>query len=336
MTHGNTRSNRHPYVYESVKLSETELVLQPACSRARVMRKAWLSMLLFEIVILPLMMLATFGVNIIVFASLKSIMPVFENTLLTHICILLPWVILAAAMVFLTWRMVWESGYTTFIFDRLQQQLIINTANLVGGKLVQIVPFDRIEDAQFEEYIDDGVMHINIFLLIPKKPPKIATDRQHRFNLSSMNTDDYPSVDSITTKQEHQRLLLQVRSILGLSIEAISQQISQHRTIPTEAEIQQEKERASVAARESLVELTKTIFSSKQQKQERLKVLRELTLQSPEDPKIWEELGLLLAMQKNPSISEIIAAYRQAEALYLDREDTENAIKIAKIIHNLN
>jgi hypothetical protein len=40
-------------------------------------------------------------------------------------------------------------------------------------------------------------------------------------------------------------------------------------------------------------------------------------------------------MQRNPPKAEIINAYRQAEALYLDREDAESAIAISRTIEGI-
>jgi hypothetical protein len=95
------------------------------------------------------------------------------------------------------------------------------------------------------------------------------------------------------------------------------------------------QERAIAAVKATIGSLTKTIFTSQDKKQELLEIARAQTLQFPEDPQIWEKFAILLLMQKNPSKAEIIDAYRQAESLYLDREDTENALAIAKIMNGM-
>jgi hypothetical protein len=63
--------------------------------------------------------------------------------------------------------------------------------------------------------------------------------------------------------------------------------------------------------------------------------VRSQTIQFPEDPQIWQDFALQLAMQKNPPQAEIVDAYRQAEALYLDRGDTDRAMIVTRTIEGI-
>lgn len=103
----------------------------------------------------------------------------------------------------------------------------------------------------------------------------------------------------------------------------------------TESGLLKHKERAVAAVKAAIGSIAKTIFTSQHKKQELLEIARARTLEFHKDPQIWEEFAILLLMQKNSSKSEIIDAYRQAESLYLVREDTENALAVAKIINGL-
>jgi predicted Zn-dependent protease len=88
-------------------------------------------------------------------------------------------------------------------------------------------------------------------------------------------------------------------------------------------------------AKEQIRELTKTIFSRSQTKQEQLEILRQKTLENSEDPHVWEQLALQLALQKNPQIHEVSHAYRRAENLYRDRGDHSKADDIARILKRI-
>jgi hypothetical protein len=326
--------DRHPHVYESVMTSSNELVLQPRCSRNRAMRSAWSSFILFEVLILPLMMIPIVGVVIIIFGGLNAIMPVFQDRTIARIYFCLPWSICLAAIGFLTWRAMWESGYKTFVFDRIKKQLVINIANLLGQNYVKIIPFEQIQDAQFQESTDEDVS-MSAILFIPQAPRNLGLFSQQQLVLSSYTANEYKTVTTLTAKKDCQELLLLVRTALGFSTGKILADLKRSRQIPTQAELQQEKAQAMLDAKNSLKSLAKTLFSGQEARAEGLEIWREKTRQFPEDPQIWEDFAIRLALEKNVRKDEIIYAYRQAEALYLDREDTERALEIAQIIKKI-
>jgi hypothetical protein len=313
-------------LYESVSDSATELVLQPRTSRDRVMRRAWFESILFVILAVPI---GTIVPAIIVSAMFSIVlgasMPGFLN-----VAIFVSWF---AAMLKVAWDILSYNGYMTFIFDRVQQQLLINIANVFARNSVQIIPFDRIADAQFDGRDDDG-MSVEVFLTLKAHEDNKAA-KPEKIVLSRFSSEEYRTVANLTWREEHQELLLLVRTALGFSTKAILYKLQQNPPIPTEAELQAEKAQAILAAKDTLKTLTQTIFASTQDKQDRLGTLRSQTIQFPENPQIWQDFALQLAMQKNPPKAEILDAYRQAEALYLDRGDTERALAITRTIEGI-
>jgi hypothetical protein len=74
------------------------------------------------------------------------------------------------------------------------------------------------------------------------------------------------------------------------------------------------------------------MFAHQAPKSEQLEVLRLKIREFPEDPQLWEQFALELAHRSDVSKDDVMNAYRQAEALYLDREDNINAANIAKTL----
>jgi hypothetical protein len=74
------------------------------------------------------------------------------------------------------------------------------------------------------------------------------------------------------------------------------------------------------------------IFSPQPPNTEQLEVLRFKIREFPEDPQLWEQFALELAHRSDVSKDDVMNAYRQAEALYLDRDDNINAAIIAKTL----
>jgi hypothetical protein len=72
------------------------------------------------------------------------------------------------------------------------------------------------------------------------------------------------------------------------------------------------------------------IFSAQAPNTEQLEILRSKIREFPEDPQLWEQFALELAHRPDVSKDDVINAYRQAEALYLDLDDKINAGIIAK------
>ena len=65
---------------------------------------------------------------------------------------------------------------------------------------------------------------------------------------------------------------------------------------------------------------------------EQLELLRFKIREFPEDPQLWAQFALELAHRPDVSKDDVMNAYRQAEALYLDRDDNINAAIIAKTL----
>jgi hypothetical protein len=298
-------------IYDSVGESSTELVLQPRYARDRIIRQARMTLILFAIFILSNLTILPPVLIIAIFSAMwgNTIPGIFYF----YVVIWIQWL---SIMFMFTRDLIRENGYKTFIFDRTQQKLIINTVTIFGGNAVKIIPFDWIEDARFEELKDDSIS-IDVFLIIKESQAKIK--------LSGFLCEEYFTADNQKLREEHEELTLQVRTVLGFSNQQILAQFRRNRSLPTQAELEQQR----LATLAGLKTLAKDIFASKHTKQDRLEKLRKQTQQFPEDPKIWEEFALQLALQQKPIKAEIIHAYRQAQLLYLDREDIEKAEEIA-------
>jgi hypothetical protein len=77
---------------------------------------------------------------------------------------------------------------------------------------------------------------------------------------------------------------------------------------------------------------TTQLFAHQTPKSKQLEVLRSKIREFPEDPQLWEQFAIELAHRADVSKDDVMNAYRQAEALYLDREDNINAANIAKTL----
>jgi hypothetical protein len=335
MTIENTSSDGNTCTYYSVEASSTELVLQPRCSRRKAMLAAWSSFGLFEILFLPLMtILPALLVTIAILAFLSATEPGWQNHWLTHSVIFSLWTACFTAIVFLTGKAIWTSGYTTFIFDRLEQQLAIHTVNLLGRKFVQRISFAKIQDARWQKHQDEG-FSVQVSLLL--EPQKIwGFTHQQTIILSSFaSIGSNKTVATLTAQKHHQELLLLVRTTLGFSTYEIVKELQRSLPIPTEEELEQQKAQAVLEATDALKEVAKMMFSSGQTKQAELEEWRQKTRNFPEDPKAWEQFALILAVQKKASKDEVVSAYRQAEALYRDRGDLDRAANIAQTLKRI-
>ncbi len=293
-------------IYDSVGESSTELILQPRWPRSRIMRETRLGTLFLAILVFPLAIIVPSMLQIALFSWMSPLPGFF--------CYVI-WIIWSYISANLTYHLIHEQGYTTFVFDRTQQQFIINIVNVLGRKVTKIISFDRIEDVLFEEEKDEYIS-ITINLLL-KEPTE-------KFRLTGYSSETYQTVENLKLRAEHEELILQVRTAVGFSNQHLLAKFQKTRSLPTQSELEQ----ARLAAPGNLMVFAKSIFASEQTKQDRLAELRSQTQQSPNDPALWEELALQLSLQKKPSPDEIIRAYRHAQILYLDREDINKADEI--------
>ena len=77
---------------------------------------------------------------------------------------------------------------------------------------------------------------------------------------------------------------------------------------------------------------TANVSAARSPKSAQLEALRLKIREFPEDPQLWEQFALELADRADVSKDDVMNAYRQAEALYLDRDDNINAAIIAKTL----
>jgi hypothetical protein len=321
-------------VYGSVTENSTELMLQPYASRSKVMKAAWLGMLGFVLMVLPFTIVPTFLVTLFGLMTLSAIAPALQNHPFTLGTILLLWSSALLTIAFLTWKAIEDSGYKTFTFDRLQKQLVVNTATIIGRKVVKTIPFSQIRDAQWHERQQEGIS-ISVFLVLDDRQI-LGFTHPNKIILSSFGSvTSAKTVKILTASKHHQELLLAVRSALGFSTQEIAAQVERMPAIPTEEELKRQQARAISDAQESLMKIAKLTFASKESKSAELGTLRSKTLTHPDDPQVWEEFALVLSLQTNSPKDEIIAAYRQAEALYFDRGNVIAAAVIAQTLKKL-
>jgi hypothetical protein len=322
-------------VYGSVKETETELMLQPYASRRKVMSSAWMGMLGFLLMVIPFTILPTFLVTLFGLIILSTVAPGLQNSWITLSALFLLWGTAFVLIIFLTWKAIADSGYKTFVFDRIQKQLTINTATIIGRKVVTIIPFGQIRDAQLSERQYDRIS-ISVFLVLDDWE-FLGLTHPNTINLSSFGSvTTVKTVETLTASKHHQELLLAVRNILGFSTYEISAQLQHSRAIPTEAELEQQQAYEIEAAKESLKKIAKLTFASKESRSAELESLRTKTLTHREDPQVWEEFALVLSLQKNAPKTEVVNAYRRAESLYLDRQDIESATAISEILNRIS
>jgi hypothetical protein len=321
-------------VYGSVKETETELMLQPYASRRKVMSSAWMGMLGFLLLVLPFTILPTFLVTLFGLILLSAISPGLQNSWFAVSAILLLWGAAFALIGFLIWQAIADSGYKIILFDRVQKQLIINTATIIGRKVVKTIPFGQIRDAQLSERQYDRIS-ISVFLVLDDWE-FLGLTHPNTINLSNFGSvTTAKTVETLTASKHHQELLLAVRNILGFSTYEISAQLQHSRAIPTEAELEQQQAYEIEAAKESLKKIAKLTFASKESRSAELESLRTKTLTHREDPQVWEEFALVLSLQKNAPKTEVVNAYRRAESLYLDRQDIESATAISELLKRM-
>jgi hypothetical protein len=321
-------------VYGSVSESSAELILQPYAARGKVMGVAWLGLLGFIILVVPFTILPTFLITFFVLATLSTIAPGLQHNWFIAGAILLIWGVSLLTIAILIWKAIGDSGYKTFIFDRTQKQLVINTATIIGRKIVKTIPFSQIQDAQWQELQHDGIS-ISVFLVL-EDWSILGLTYPHKIVLSSFaSVTSAKTVKTLTARKHHQELLFSVRNALEFSTQQISDELRRSLAIPTAEELDRQQAQAAVDVQESLKQLTKMMFANKETKSENLEVLRSKTRSSPEDPQVWEQFALALSLQKNGSKDEVINAYRQAEALYFDQRDTIKAAIIAETLNKI-
>jgi hypothetical protein len=321
-------------VYGSAIASSTELMLQPYASRHQVMKTAWTGMLGFMLMAIPFTILPTFLVTFFGLAILSTIAPRLQNHPLTLGAIMLLWSAAFLTIALLTWKAIEDSGYKTFSFDRVQKQLVINTATIIGRKVVKTIPFAQIHDAQWHERQHKGIS-MSVFLVLAERRI-LGVTHPNKIILSSFGSlTSARTVKILTANKHHQELLFLVRDALGLSTQEIADRLERMPSIPTEEELQQQQSQAIADARASLKKIAKLTFASQESKSADLELLRSQVRNYPEDPQNWEQLAQVLSLQKNPSKDEVIDAYRKAELLYLDRGNAIAAAVTAQTLKKL-
>jgi hypothetical protein len=320
-------------VYGIVSEDSTELMLQPYANRRKVMSTAWMGMLGFVLMVLPFTILPTFLVTIFGLIILSGVAPGAQNSWFALGAVLLLWSGAFMAIVWLIWQAIADSGYKTFIFDRQQRELVINTATIIGRKVTKIIPFNQIRDTQFYEAQHDGIsMQV---LLVLDDWQILGMTHPNKIVLSAFaNVSSAITVQTLIASKHHQELLLAVRSAMGLSTHEIAAQVQRIPAIPTAAELKQQQTQAIADATESLNKIAKLTFASKSTKSANLETLRSQTRLEPDNPQVWEEFALALSLQPDPPTDEVVNAYRRAEALYLDRGSGIKAATIAQVVKN--
>jgi hypothetical protein len=329
--------NKHDWdgaIYGNVSENATELMLQPYANRQKVMSTAWMGMLGFILLVLPFTILPTFLVTILGLMLLGGVAPGAQNSWFALGAVLLLWSGAFMAIAKLIWQAIEDSGYKTFIFDRLQQELVINTATIIGRKVTKIIPFSQIRDAQFYEEQNDGIS-MQVFLVLDDWNI-LGLTYPNKIVLSAFaNVNSAVTVQTLTASKHHQELLLIVRSALGLSSHEIAAKVQRIAAIPTEAELKQQQAQAITDAFKSLQQVAQLTFASQSTKSTNLASLRSQTRMESDNPQVWEELAIALSLQPDPPTDEIVNAYRRAEALYLDRGEVIQAATIAKTLKSI-
>ncbi len=331
MTLEKTPSNWDGSVYGIVRESATELMLQPCAERSKVMGAAWLGMVGFVTLLLPFTLLPTLLITVLILAVLSSIAPELQSHWLTAGVIFSLWGAALSIIAILIWKAIEDSGYKTFIFDRIQKQLMINTVTIIGRKVIRTIPFSQIQEAQWQESQHDGIS-ISVFLALSDWKI-LGLNQAQKIILSSFGVvSSEKTIKTLTAQKHHKELLRSVREALGFSTQQIVDELRRTPEIPTEEELNRQKAEAVFEAKESLKQLAKTIFASQEKKAESLEVLRSKTRNFPDDPQAWEDFAMLLALQKRAVKDEVIQAYRRAETLYFERGEITKAATIAQMI----
>jgi hypothetical protein len=321
-------------IYGIVVEDATELMLQPYANRRKVMSTAWIGMVGFVLLVLPFTLLPTFLVTIFGLIVLSGVAPGAQNSGFALGAVVVLWSAAFLAIIWLIWQAIIDSGYKTFIFDRLQQELVINTATIIGQKVTKIIPFNQIRDAQFYEQQNDGIS-MSVYVGLDDWN-MFGLTHPNKIVLSSFATvANEKTVKTLTAHKHHLELLLAVRSALRFSTQEIESQVRRLPPIPTAAELESQKAQAIADAAKSLKQIAKLTFASKASKSAELESLRAQTITDREDPQVWEQFALALSVQNHTPKAEIIRAYQQAEALYLAQGNIPNADTIAHTLRLL-
>jgi hypothetical protein len=319
-------------LYDSVRISSLELVLQPRCSRAEALRIGWSTVKAIGIFLPFITILPTLIVTIVTLAIIGATVPIWQNHWITNFVIVLLWVFCLTILVFLIGQGLWTSGYRTYSFDRIQQQLVVNTENLLGQKYVRAISFNQIQDAQLRESNGNNGQYIQVTLQL-KKHKSWGFTRQEVVSLSSFrSSQSIRNVATCIARQHHQELLRLVRNALGFSTDAIVAELQRSARIPTAEELQYERKQKKLMGENVL----KMNFSGKQAKLRQLAAAREKTYAFSQDPYAWENLAFMLNFQKKSSKHEMVSAYRQAAALYREQGNVEAAMSIDRTLHLLH
>jgi hypothetical protein len=133
MTPENLKSQKAPLAYYIVETNPNELVLQPPHSRSKAIRDGWWNLVVFQIFTTGFIAALVVFLVIISFLALDKVSPNFRNDLMPKAILLFSLLGLAASLA-LGILFAWNSGYKTFVFDRVQKQFVIYTVNLFEKK----------------------------------------------------------------------------------------------------------------------------------------------------------------------------------------------------------
>lgn len=321
-------------VLSNISTNPIELVLQTGSTRAKVLRRTGLELAIVSVFGFAWTTISVGIVAIMLVSVLNNIIPAPVPGSWIF------WAILAGGygiLIFHIGRVMWTNGFQTFVFDRCQQKLIINTINLLGRKHIRTIAFSEIRDVQLydsqkEDADPDFIVHVSLVLGDSKimgitHPPTIILSR---FNSSHKNRSQ-----SLKLLKYHQEMCLSVRDCLGLSGFQIPKDWLIDKEIPTEAELQQKQAEEKEAAMSLLRGVFKTIFMNQKGQQNQSDLARQRTIASPHDPHAWEQLALLLACQKNPPLDEVASAYRQAARLFRENGDADQARSIDRTLQKM-
>ncbi|MDX2256807.1 MAG: hypothetical protein NW214_14945 [Pseudanabaenaceae cyanobacterium bins.39] len=333
MTTENSQLQKDLLAYYVVETNANELVLQPPHSRGKAIRDGWWNLVVFQIFVTGIIAALVAFLVIITLIILDKVAPNLKNDLMSKAILLFSLIGLGGSIALGT-LFAWYSGYKTFIFDRVQQQLIIHTVNLFGKKVVKKIDFEKIKEARLDESESFDDISIRLLLII-NKSTNLGNSKQEEIILSQFSSEyKSRSIDNLTALKLHKELLLSVKKFLGISTDELENELSNFQ-IPNNEQIEKERKEALINAKEQIRELTKTIFSRNQAKQEQFEALRQKILKNPEDPYVWEQLAIQLSLQRNPQIHEVSHAYRRAESLYRDRGKMAKADDIVQILKRI-
>jgi hypothetical protein len=208
--------------------------------------------------------------------------------------------------------------FISWTFDRIERTLRREDVNLFKQKRVKIYRFDEISKigvAQVEDTDSRASKCCELYLTL-------TSGREFTISQGYFTRDRR---DRAIALQAHRELAELMRNFLG------------HVTPDAERAdrvfVPSERDRAAESANnlEMLKSVGGALFSSKAKRQSDIENLQERLITERENPQLWENLSLLLAMSRE-SYRESIEALSQAEALYRERGDTELADDLARKI----